>query len=29
MALDGFVKIDGVEDNSILSHPSNLRECAY
>jgi hypothetical protein len=29
MALDGFVKIDGIEGNSILSHPSNLCECAY
>jgi hypothetical protein len=29
MAFDGFTKIDGIEDNSILLHPSNLRECAY
>jgi len=24
MAFDGFIRIDGIEDNLILLHPSNL-----
>lgn len=29
MAFDGSIKIDRIKGDSILLHPSNVRECEY